>query len=145
MKGIPAFVQTPQDLNNLFALAREGEVSKKELAGKIHALLEQQYIRIPIIEKDERTVTTRYFSEVRVGDTTAEGATVESVEHVEAPPDEMTASSGEGVSYDKTIITLSAELPADSETLAVYREDNLLIQRGFDLSEIQYILGVLSK
>ncbi len=143
MKGIPAFIQTPQDLNNLFALAQEEKVSKQELAEKVSALLEQQYIRIPIMEQSGKAVTTRYFSEVQTGNTTAEGARVTRVEHVESPPDEN-APEEQSVSYEKTIITLSAALPADTQTLAVYREDNMLIQRGFDLQQINYILGVLN-
>ncbi len=143
MFGNPNFIQTPADMQNLFALAQEGKVPKRELAEKIDALLEMRYIRIPVIERSGKTVTTRYFSEVKNGDVTAEGARVTNVEHVEAPPDENAQSSGEGVSYEKTIITLSAALPSGSETLAVLREDNPVDRGGFDLPQINYILGVL--
>jgi hypothetical protein len=142
MKEIPAFIKTREDLQNLHALAMVGKVGKGELAAKARGLYELQYQRVPIIGQNGDAVTTRYFPEVTVGDTTVEGYEVTGVAHIEAEPDEGMGATA-GVTYDKTVVTLSTAPEPGIETLAVYRAENYLAQNGFDIDELSYIMGVL--
>jgi hypothetical protein len=148
MQGIPAHIQTREDVQNLFALAQQGEIEKAPLAEKIESLLAMQYYQTPILSIDGETVTTRYFPEVAVGATTEDGLTVEDVQHIEPPQDEAADEQGggaEGMGYTETKITLSAA-PADGATmLSIYKDDNFLTENGFDVAEINYILGVLAQ
>lgn len=139
MKGIPAFIKTREDLQNLFALAQEGKENKSELAEKIRELLSLQHHRVPILSTSGKTVTTRYFPEVNVGDETDAGVKVTAVKHVEAEEQE-----GEGTTYESTVITFAAAPGAD-KLLSIYLPDNYLTQNDFDLAEINYILGVLEQ
>jgi hypothetical protein len=140
MKGIPAHISTRKDLQNLFALAQENKIDRAELARKIHGLLALQYYRVPVIERDKEEITTPYFPEAAAGGTTIEGYAITDVTHIESEAGESLGMAG--AAYGKTVITLSAE-PDDMTVLSVYKEDNELARNGFDIAEINYILGVL--
>ncbi len=143
MKGIPVYIQTRADLNNLFALTQTGEISKAQLAEKVRGLLSLQYHRIPVLSSNLKTVTTKYFSEVKVGDVTLEGLPVTAVEHKEAPADENTPDNN-GTQYAETVVTLSKAYPA-GKPLEIYKPTNFLTENGFDVAEMNYILGVLEQ
>ena len=145
MKGIPSFIQTPEDMTNLFEHAKRDEISKPALAEKIRALLEMQFHNVPVLSQDGENVTVRYCPEINVDDVTGDGLTVTAVEHVEAPPvdgDETSGGMG-GEGYAETVISLSAPL-AEGAPLRVYKPDNYLTQRGFDVQQMNYILEVLA-
>jgi len=139
MRGIPRIIQTPTDLQNLFAMAQNGELDKKSLASRCNDLLAKQYHTVPILSADGAKITTYYFPECKVNTTTSEGLTVKSVKHIEDPEPE-----GEGVQYSQTEITLS-KAPADKATLSILLDDNFLKHNKFDLDELNYIRGVLAR
>jgi len=142
MRGMPKYIKTPADLDNLFALAQTGEIDKAELAEKINALLSLQYYQIPILSTNGNAVTTRYFSEVSTGDTTIDGLTVEAAAHTETPPEDE--PGGTGTEFAETVITLSEPLAAGTTTLSVYKPVNYLTQHGFDVQDINNKLEVLA-
>ena len=141
MRGMPKFIQTPADLNNLSAIAQTGEIDKGELIEKINALLARQYFHTPILSIDGNTVTTRYFSEVTVDSTTAEGLTVTAVDHFTPSEDETDENSD--TTPTETEITLSGALAAGSTVLSIYMPVNFLTQNGFNVTDINNILEVL--
>ena len=150
MKGMPAVIATREDLQNLFALAQENKVDKAKLAEKVRGLLATQYQRVPVIAQSDDTVTTRYFPEVGLADTTIEGYEIIDVAHIEAESDDGEAEPGDGeaepgseTAYDKTVVSCSTTPESGMETLTVYRQDNYLTRNGFDIAEINYIMGVL--
>jgi len=141
MRGIPQILQTRLDMTNLVGMAQRGELDKTEIAELeelIRSLLGKQYRTVPIILADRAVVTTRYFPEVKEGDVTADGLTVKSVSHTENPEQE----ESEGTQYSETVVTLS-KAPNDRETLSIFNQDNWLKQNGFEIDEINFILGVL--
>ncbi len=143
MKGIPAYIQTREDLQNLFALAQQGEIDKEALTEKINGLLSLQYRHTPILTISGNTVTTRYLYEVAVGDTTIEGLNVTAVQHIEQQEEDGADSSV--VSYSETQITLSEALEPGAAVLSLYAPANFLTENSFDIAEIKYILGVLAQ
>ena len=139
MRGLPAIIQTREDLQNLFALARQGDIDIAKLAEKTRSLLALQYHSVPIVSVDGAKVITRYFPEVSKGDSTEGGLTVKGVNHIES--DESPDS--ETTQYETTEITLSKAPTEGAATLSIYKAENHLVQNGFDIAEINYILGVL--
>ena len=130
MKGIPKFIKTRSDLNNLFSLVQTGRVEKAELAEKINGLLELQYHHVPVMAVNGKTVTTRYFHEVNVGDTTKDGHIVKAIDHVQTPKSEDEGADA-GISYEATKITLS-NAPTDDAVLSIFKLDNYLTEKEFD-------------
>jgi hypothetical protein len=137
MRGIPNFIQTRDDLRNLFNKAKAGELDTSEVAELVRTLLARQYHTVRIVSVDGAKVTTRYFPECQKGASTACGLSVKSVAHVED-----SESEGDSVSYSETIITLS-KAPADDVMLSVFMEENFLTRNSFDIDEIIEILEVL--
>jgi hypothetical protein len=77
-----------------------------------------------------------YFAECEPGATTEDGLTVKKVEHIESEDPDG------GMQFSETKITLS-KAPSDTSVFSLYMPDNFLTRNGFDLEEINYILGVL--
>jgi hypothetical protein len=144
MRGIPAFIQTPADLDNLVQLAIAGEagIDKAELAEKIHVLLELQYSRTPILSIDRNVVKTRLIYEAAVGATTKEGLTVTNVLHT---PHSEQAGKSLSPEYGDTEITLSEPLADGTTVLSLYKPTNFLTANGFSVNQITEYLGVLNK
>jgi len=138
MRGIPKNIQTRADLQNLFAMAQNGELEKSALLMRCLDLLAKQYHSVPILSVEGATITTYYFPECKKGDTTAEGLTVKEVKHIEDKENDE-----EGVQYAETHITLS-KAPTDKTVLSVFMADNAF-QKKFDVAEINYIQGVLEQ
>ena len=141
MRGLPKSIKTKEDLQNLFKLAQEGydRFEKDELIALIKSLLRRQYHSTPILSVDGKVVTTLFFPEVKEGSVTEDGINVTGVVHVEDAE-----ADGEGLQFSQTQITLS-KAPTDTAVLSVYMEDNYLTRNGFEIAEINYILGVLQK
>lgn len=148
MRGLPKFIQTRADLQNLFELCKQGECSIEcaPLIEKIRGLLNQQYFTLPILEKSGNDVTLFWFNEAQVGAVLENGATITAFGHIEATEDELTEIGevkSEETVYIKTILTLSEAAPDDIRFLKVYNPCNCIVENGFDIDEINYILGVL--
>lgn len=139
MRGIPKAIKTRADLQNLLALAQENKagVERAALAQRVRELFAKQYHKVPILSVSGKIVTTNYFPEALKNGTTEDGLTITKVEHIED-----TEAEGESTQYAETRITLSA-VPDNTDTLSVYMEDNYITQNGFDLAEMNFILGVL--
>lgn len=136
MRGIPKAIKTRSDLQNLFALANEGAagVEKAALAQRIRVLLATQYHRVPVKSVSAKIVTTNYFPEAKKNGTTEDGLTISKVEHIADPDD-----AGQ---FAETQITLSAA-PAAADVISVYMENNFIADNGFDIAQMNYMLGVL--
>lgn len=137
MRGLPTRIQTSDDLNNLFEMSRDGKIDSAGLAERIQELLARQYHRVPILEVNGTMVKTFYFPEVSVGDVTADGLTVKTVKHIE---DE----GAEEIQFAFSEITLSKKVASETTTLTVVKSVNPLVEDGFDVEKINYILGVLT-
>jgi len=138
MRGFPKFIQTREDLQNLFEMVKAEKLDKAELAERVRSLLGLQYHNVPAINVDGAKVTTGYFAEVSKDDVTAEGFTVKKVEHKKDP-------DGEDDAYAETVVTLSEAAPEGFRVLSIFVANNPLVLHGFDVEEIKYILGVLEK
>lgn len=150
MQGMPVIIQTRDDLNNLFILVKSGKISGRKLAEKIRGMQAAQYHHIPILSQSGNTVTTHYFYEAKIGQTTMEGLTITNVEHILASYiDENEAAPNQGIAYEKTITTLSEALPPNSKTLSVYREKKHIIENDFEkdftIKELAVILRELEQ
>jgi len=139
MKGFPKFIQTPADLDNLFDMTKSGELSGAVLTSQINDLLRKQYHSVPILEASGTKITTHYFPECTESAVTDDGLTVNSVKHIEDKEHD-----GQGVQYSETQITLS-KAPEETTVLSIFMPENFLTQNGFDMSAINYILGVLAR
>jgi len=137
MRGIPRRIQTRADLQNLFAMVQATELDGAELLPKVRMLLSTQYHVVPVLSTDGADIVTHYFPEAKQNGVTEDGLTIKKVKHIED-----TEHEGEGIQYKETQITLS-KAPENTQFIAVYMEDNFLTQNGFDIKEIEYILGVL--
>jgi len=141
VQGIPDYIKTPTDLDNLVKMANKGEISKTELASKVRALIGLQYHNVPILSQNGKKVITRYFAEAEPEMPTQDGMKITKVVHIEAKPEE---GAPEGtVSYETSEITLSGSPPAGTETISFYRVNSIVDQAGFKLSDITKILEVL--
>ena len=150
MRGLPAKIQTPQDLRNLHELwqdaawqAQNGNIDTELLLERIDFLCDQQFFHVPILESDRKTVTTRFFHEVEVGCETNNGLTVTAFEHF-TPPDDLMGDEGEeNEGPTCTKITLSATWPKDEKFLHIKNTCNCLAYNGFDMTEVQTIREAL--
>ena len=150
MRGLPTKIQTPQDLRNLHQLwqdagwqAQHGAIDTEALLEKVELLCEQQFFHIPIIKEDGKTVTTRFFHEIEVGNETDNGLTVTAFEHF-TPPDDLMGDEGEeNEGPTCTKITLSAKWPKGEKFLHIKNSCNCLAYNGFDMEEIQTIREAL--
>ena len=138
MRGIPRKIQTPADLQNLFAMARSGALNRAEKAlavERCNELLATQYHSVPILSAEGASIIVRYFPECKQGDATAEGSTIKSVKHIEDRD-----SEDMGAQFSETHITLS-RAPADKVVLSILMVDNFLTQNNFDVAEINFMRG----
>jgi len=138
MRGIPRKIQTRADLQNLFAMARSGELDSKEkaeAAERCNELLATQFHSVPILSAEGANIKVRYFPECKQGDATSEGASIKSVKHIEDKDSEDV-----GVQFSETHITLT-KAPADKEVLSILMADNFLTQNNFDVAEINFMRG----
>jgi len=118
-------------------MVQAAELNGAELLPKVRMLLDTQYHVVPIISANGADIVTYYFPEAKQNGETACGLTLKKVKHIED-----TEHEGQGTQYKETHITLS-KAPENTQLIGVYMEDNYLTQHGFDLKEIEYILGVL--
>jgi hypothetical protein len=134
MREAPNFIQTPSDLQNLFAMAVNGELEKAEVAVLVRSLWNRQFHNTRIVSVDGVKVVTRYFPEVKENDTTRDGITIKGVKHIESEEEEN--------QFEETHITLS-KAPTDKEVLSVFMEQNFLSENDFDVERVKTILEVL--
>ena len=143
MRGIPQKIQTPEDLRNTFELwqdaawqAQHGAIDTELFIARIDFLCQQQHFRVPILKVDGKTVTTRFFHEVEIGNEAGNGLTVTAFEHF-TPPDDLSGNEAEeGASPTCTKITFSGAWPKDEMFLQIKNSCNCLAYNGFDMAEI---------
>lgn len=138
MRGMPAFIQTSDDLQNLVKLCKEGEsgIQKPELIESINGLLDQQFFHVPILSMDGNKVTTRYFYEVQAGSETDTGLTVSSVNHFTPPEDIVGGEDEQDNTPTQTTVTLSSTLPGGAKFLRIYNPRNCIEEHNFEISKI---------
>ena len=150
MRGLPAKIQTPQDLENIFGLwqdagwqAQYGKIDTEVLIERLDILCDQQFFHVPVIKVEGKTVTTRFFHEICIGSETNGGLNVTAFEHFtppeDLPQDKDEASEGETC----TKITLSAAFPKGETFIHIKNSCNCLDYNGFDTKRIQIIREAL--
>ncbi len=145
MKGLPKRIATADDIRNLYAMTKTGEIEKAALLEAMEELERQNYIHCPIreISTDCKTITVGYCAEATVdteaivGDKTV---TIKSVNHIEGESEE-----GMGPSYETTEIGVSAKVSADATVIDVTGPYNIYDDLGMTKEEFDEIKAALTK
>ena len=135
MKGYPKTIGTGRDLLNLLQLVQAGELEAADLKASIEALKACAWQTVPVLEvsADRKTVTVRYCAEAEKGKVTASGAKIVEVEH-------LNDEEGEP---EKTVLTMSAAIPARSTAVLIPAALDPLEKIGTDEATTNSILEVL--
>ncbi len=144
MKGLPKRIATADDIRNLYAMTKTGEIDKADLLEALNELESQNYLHCPIreISSDCKTVTVGYCAEATVdteaivGDKTV---TIKSVNHIEGE-----STEGEGATYETTEIGVSAKVSADATVIDVTGPYNIYDDLGITKEEFYEIKADLA-
>ena len=145
MKGLPKRIATADDIRNLYAMTKTGEIEKAALLEAMEELERQNYIHCPIreISTDCKTITVGYCAEATVDTEAIVGSktvTIKSVNHIEGESEE-----GMGPSYETTEIGVSAKVSADATVIDVTGPYNIYDDLGMTKEEFDEIKAALAK
>lgn len=139
MRNFPKKLATAADLRNCKALVDDGTFTAEELLEAIDKLESTNYLHCPVqaVGEDRKSVTINYCAEATANTKAAIGgktATINSVQHLLGEE-----KDGQPAQLEKTVLTLSAMVSADSDIAEISAPHSIYEEMGISASEVEKI------